>query len=75
MAYDENTAERVRRLLRGRKSVTEQPLMGGICFMVNGNMCCAVSGRGGLLVRSGPTRMRRWCVNPIADRWKWAAAS
>ena len=54
MAYDEKTAERVRVLLSGRKNVTEQPLMGGICFMVNGNMCCAVSGRGGLLVRVGP---------------------
>jgi TfoX/Sxy family transcriptional regulator of competence genes len=54
MAYDEKTADRVRRLLGNRKSVTEQPLMGGICFMLNGNMCCAVSGRGGLLVRVGP---------------------
>ena len=54
MAYDEKTVERVRQLLAGRKTVTEQPLMGGICFMLNGNMCCAVSGRGGLLVRVGP---------------------
>src|SRR5579864_4726925 len=54
MPYDEKTAERVRRLLCGGKNLTEQPLMGGICFMVNGNMCCAVSGRGGLLVRVGP---------------------
>ncbi|WP_298254467.1 TfoX/Sxy family protein [Bradyrhizobium sp.] len=54
MAYDEKTTEHIRRLLRGRRNVTEQPLMGGICFMVNGNMCCAVSGRGGLLVRVGP---------------------
>ena len=54
MNYDEKAAERVRRLLAGRKDVTEQPLMGGICFMVNGNMCCAVSGRGGILVRVGP---------------------
>lgn len=54
MPYDEKAAERVRLLLRGRKNVTEQPLMGGICFMFNGNMCCAVSGRGGLLVRVGP---------------------
>lgn len=54
MAYDEKTAERVRLLFRGRKNLSEQPLMGGICFMVNGNMCCAVSGRGGLLIRVGP---------------------
>jgi TfoX/Sxy family transcriptional regulator of competence genes len=64
MAYDENTAERVRRLLRGRKSVTEQPLMGGICFMVNGNMCCAVSGRGGLLVRVGPDAHAQMTLEP-----------
>lgn len=25
--------------------------MGGLCFMVQGAMCCSVSGRGGLLIR------------------------
>jgi hypothetical protein len=34
--------------------VREQKLFGGLCFMVRGHMCCAVSGRGGLLVRVGP---------------------
>ena len=64
MAYDEKTAERVRLLLSGRKNVTEQPLMGGICFMVNGNMCCAVSGRGGLLVRVGPDAHAQMMLEP-----------
>ena len=27
--------------------------MGGLCFMVQGAMCCSVSGRGGLLIRVG----------------------
>jgi hypothetical protein len=54
MAYDEVAAERVRKLLAGRSDVFEQPLMGGLCFMVRGHMCCAISGRGGLLVRVGP---------------------
>ena len=54
MAYDEVAAERVRKLLAGRTDVFEQPLMGGLCFMVRGHMCCAISGRGGLLVRVGP---------------------
>ena len=54
MAYDEVAAERVRKLLAGRSDVFEQKLMGGLCFMVRGHMCCAVSGRGGLLVRVGP---------------------
>ena len=54
MAYDEEVGGRIRKLLAGRSDVHEQPLMGGLCFMVRGHMCCAVSGRGGLLVRIGP---------------------
>jgi TfoX/Sxy family transcriptional regulator of competence genes len=51
MAYDERTAERLRQALSGRRDVVEKKLMGGLCFMVDGGMCCAVSGKGGLLVR------------------------
>jgi TfoX/Sxy family transcriptional regulator of competence genes len=54
MAYDENTAVRVRDLLSGRTDVVEKKMMGGLCFMVKGRMCCSVSGRGGLMVRVGP---------------------
>jgi TfoX/Sxy family transcriptional regulator of competence genes len=53
MAYDEETAGRVRKLLSRRPDVTERKMMGGLCFMVKGHMCCSVSGRGGLLVRVG----------------------
>jgi len=53
MPYDERTAERVRKALAGRRGVTEKAMMGGLCFMLDGNMCCAVSGRGGMLVRVG----------------------
>ena len=54
MAYDEEAAGRIRKLLSGRRDVREQPLMGGLCFMVRGHMCVAVSGRGGIMVRVGP---------------------
>ena len=54
MAYDEEVAGRIRKLLASRADVHEQKLMGGLCFMVRGHMCCAVSGRGGLLIRVGP---------------------
>jgi hypothetical protein len=54
MAYDREVAERIRKLLSGRSDVDEQMLFGGLCFMVRGHMCCAVSGRGGLLLRLGP---------------------
>jgi hypothetical protein len=32
MAYDEKTAERVRKVLSGRREVVEKKLMGGLCF-------------------------------------------
>jgi TfoX/Sxy family transcriptional regulator of competence genes len=54
MAYDAEVAERIRTMLSGRSDVREQKMFGGLCFMVRGHMCCAVSGRGGLLVRVGP---------------------
>ena len=53
MAYDEKTAERIRHLLAERPDFAEKKMMGGLAFMVKGGMCCAVSGRGGLLVRVG----------------------
>ena len=54
MAYDENTAERVRRVLAGRRDIVEKKLMGGLSFMASDVMCCSVSGKGGLLVRVNP---------------------
>jgi hypothetical protein len=53
MAYDEQTAERVRKALAGRRDVAAKKMMGGVAFMVKGNMCCSVSGRGGMLIRVG----------------------
>ena len=51
--YDEKTAERVRRILSGRKDVVEKRMVGGLSFMVNGSMCCGVTGAA-LMVRVGP---------------------
>ena len=52
MAYDEKTAERVRRALSAQKSLVEKKMMGGLCFMVLGNMCCGVTGTS-VMVRVG----------------------
>jgi TfoX N-terminal domain len=54
MAYDERLAERVRELLAGEAGVREQPMFGGLSFLVGGNLAVAASSRGGLLVRVGP---------------------
>jgi TfoX/Sxy family transcriptional regulator of competence genes len=45
MAYDEGVAERVRKVLRRRKDVTERKMFGGLAFLLNGNMCCGVVGK------------------------------
>ena len=38
MAYDEDLAERMRHALRGQSKITEKRMMGGVCFLLNGNM-------------------------------------
>ena len=42
MAYDLGLAERVRSLLERRGGFSERKMFGGICYMVNGHMCCGV---------------------------------
>ena len=64
MAYDLVTAERVRHLLADRADVVERKMMGGLCFMVKGGMCCAASGRGELLVRVDPEDQTRLIHEP-----------
>jgi TfoX/Sxy family transcriptional regulator of competence genes len=54
MAYDEETAARVRKALSRQGGVVEKKMMGGLCFMVKGAMSCTVSGRGGMLIRIRP---------------------
>jgi TfoX/Sxy family transcriptional regulator of competence genes len=69
MAYDESTAARVRQALAGQPALAEKKMMGGLCFMVRGGMCCSVSGKGGLLVRVDPasyaTILREPHVQPM----------
>jgi TfoX/Sxy family transcriptional regulator of competence genes len=64
MAYDESTAERVRKLLSARRDVVEKKLMGGLTFMVKDTMCCSVSGKGGILVRVGASAHERMLGEP-----------
>ena len=59
MAYDEELAERVRRLLAPHAGVTERKMFGGLAFLVDGNMAVAASGQGGILVRVDPAASDR----------------
>lgn len=53
MPYDEQLANRIRPLLKGDYLVIEKKMFGGLAFMVNGHMCCGVTGTN-LVVRTGP---------------------
>ena len=54
MPYDENTAERVRRVLSGRRGIVEKKMMGGLAFTTGGGMCCYLSRKGYFLLRVTP---------------------
>ena len=61
MAYDEKLAERVRADLKGRKglkgkkTLEEKRMFGGLAFMLNGHMCCGVT-QDNLMIRVVPER-------------------
>jgi hypothetical protein len=50
MAYDESLAARIRTVLAERNDIGEKKMFGGICFLMNGNMCCGVH-KDSLIVR------------------------
>lgn len=65
VAYDKKLAQRVRKILAGRAGVVEKAMFGGVCFMVNGNMCCGVT-NDDLMVRVGPDAYDKALKQPHA---------
>ncbi|MBI3375356.1 MAG: TfoX/Sxy family protein [Betaproteobacteria bacterium] len=55
MAHDSALAERIRRTLAGTGAVVEKRMFGGLCFMLDGHMCCGISGED-LVLRVGRER-------------------
>jgi len=54
MAYDERLEERIRRFFNAKQVKHEaKRMMGGLCFMVDGNMCVGVE-KNRLMARIGP---------------------
>jgi hypothetical protein len=45
MAYDEETAARVRKVLSGRRDVVEKKMMGGLSFMADGHVLLGINTR------------------------------
>jgi hypothetical protein len=53
MGVDEAALERVRRVLSGHPDAVEKRMVGGRSFMVDGHLCCGVTGSA-VMVRVGP---------------------
>ena len=68
MAYDEQLAKRIRRMLNDRRDFTERKMFGGLTFLCQGRMCCGIVGND-LIVRISLTEcdavLRRRHVRPM----------
>ena len=53
MAYSESLARRIRQAFGHRRGITEKKMFGGVCFLLNGNMCVGIW-KSSLIVRLGP---------------------
>jgi len=71
MGYDEQTADRVRRILSRRRDVVEKRMVGGLSFIVNGSMCCGVTGAA-LMIRVGREGYEGALAQPHARPMKFA---
>jgi hypothetical protein len=64
MAYDEETADRIRELVQHESGLSEMRMFGGLAFLINGNMAAAASGQGGLLLRCAPEQTESHAGEP-----------
>ncbi len=70
MAYDEELATRFRHALGERGNLSERRMMGGVCFMLDGNMVGGADrqkdGRGRFMFRVGKDNMHHALQRPGA---------
>jgi hypothetical protein len=63
MAIDEKAAARLRAVLARGRTITEKNMMGALCFMAGGTMCCGITGDA-LMVRVGPENFDKALARP-----------
>jgi hypothetical protein len=57
MAYDQELAGRIRRLIGSDPELTEKKMFGGLAFLIRGNMAIAASSECGAMVRVDPAQV------------------
>jgi TfoX/Sxy family transcriptional regulator of competence genes len=73
-AYDAPTAARIRHLLSDRSDVAEKKMVGGLSFLVGGNMCCGVTGAA-LMIRVGADARDQVLAEPHVRPMQFGARS
>lgn len=74
MTYDEGLAARVRARLEARPGYGEKKMFGGLCFLLNGNMTCGISGDR-LMARVGPDAWEEALARPGAREMDFTGRS
>lgn len=62
---DEELVARIRPFMKRRKGYSEKKMFGGVCFMINGNMCVG-PWKGSLIVRLDKARHEETQSEPFA---------
>ena len=65
MAFDDKLASRISAVLVDEPGVVEKKMFGGLCYMVNGHMCCGIV-RDELMLRIGPDQYSTLLDKPHA---------
>ena len=63
MPFDEQLANRIRKIMMRRRGIAERKMFGGLCFTANGHMCCGITGQD-LMVRIGPEKHAEALLQP-----------
>ena len=56
MSVNQKLADKIRIALAKESNVVERKMFGGLCFMVNGHMCCGVGSSNRMMIRVGKDR-------------------
>jgi TfoX/Sxy family transcriptional regulator of competence genes len=64
MAYDDELASRIRKVVQGEPGLSEKRMFGGLAFLIDGKMAVSASSKGGLLVRIDPTLTKSLVSEP-----------
>lgn len=71
MAHDESLAARMRDALEGLAGISEKRMMGGVCFLLDGNMLCGAdrpkTGEGRFMFRVGKDNQADALARPGAQ--------